>query len=105
MNRAYNYNSYESNCRPVKIKNVRNEETDVVDTVADLIVRAASIFTSTAFKVCVAILCLVGFVGIIGGVESGNLSLGTAIVCAVFMIFIEILCLCPVNKKQDKQDK
>ena len=102
MNRTYNYNSYESNCRPVRIKNVSSEENDIIDAVGDLVVKAFALFSSVAFKVCMAVLCLIGFIGVIGGVELGTLSIGTGIIAAVFMIFIEILCVCTSSPKRRK---
>ena len=102
MNRTYDYNSYKRNYEAVRNENVREEEYDVVDLLGDLIVKAFSLFSSTAFKVCIAVLCLVGFVGVIGGVESGSLSIGSGIIAAVFMVFIEILCVSSPQRKNRK---
>ena len=102
MNRTYDYNSYESNCKPVRIKNERCEENDVLDVVGDLILKAISLFSSTAFKVFMAVICLIGFVGVIGGVEAGTLSIGGGIIAAMLMVFIEILCVASSQRKSGK---
>lgn len=102
MNRTYDYNSYESNCKPVRIKNEKYEENDVLEEVGNLILKAIAFFSSTAFKVFMAVICLVGFVGVIGGVESGTLSIGGGIIASVFMVFIELLCISSSQKKARK---
>ena len=99
MNRTYDYNSYESNCKPVRIKNERGEENDILDIVGDLILKAISVFSSTAFKVFISVVCLVGFVGVIGSIEAGTLSVGGGIIASVFMVFIELLCISSSQKK------
>ena len=39
-------------------------------------------------------LCLVGFVGIIGAMESGAIALGFGLVLGAALLGIEVLCLC-----------
>ena len=102
MNRTYDYNSYESNCRPVRIKNENYSENDIVDVIGDIIVKLGALLSSVAFKVFMAVICLVGFVGVIGGVEAGTLSIGGGIIAAMLMVFIEILCVASSQRKSRK---
>ena len=46
-----------------------------------------------AFKSVVTAVCLLGFVGIIGGVEMGTISLGVGIIASIMLFTIEILCV------------
>ena len=49
-----------------------------------------------------AVICLIGFVGVIGGVEAGTLSIGGGIIAAMLMVFIEILCVASSQRKSRK---
>ena len=102
MNRTYDYNSYENNYRSIKMNEEKYEENDIIEVMGDLIVKAGALFSSVAFKVFMAVVCLVGFVGVIGGVEAGTLSIGGGIIAAVFMVFIEILCVSSSQRKSRK---
>lgn len=45
------------------------------------------------FKAGAVVFCLIAFVGIIGAVERGSLSMGAALPIGIALIAIEILCL------------
>ena len=46
-------------------------------------------------KACAVAVTLVGFIGVIGAMESGALGLGTGLAIGAVLIVIEILCLRP----------
>ncbi len=98
MNRTYSNDQYESNCRFVKTAN-QNNEASMLDLIGNMIAGLASARVLNIIKVIFTLGCFFGFIGVMGGVESGSLSLGLGIVISAFMIFIEILCFIP--KKQD----
>ena len=37
--------------------------------------------------------CAVAFIGLIGGLEQGLISVGSAIFAGLFLVFVEIICL------------
>ena len=45
------------------------------------------------YRVLTVALCLVGFIGTIGAVERGTLSMGAALLIGLALVGIEILCL------------
>ena len=44
-------------------------------------------------KAVASLLCVLVFIGIIGGVEHGALTLGSGILLSLMLIFVEILCV------------
>lgn len=100
MNRTFDDKRYESNCRIVKVK--ENDES-ALDLIGELIGSIDMHYAAVIFKVVLSILCFVGFVGVIGGVEAGHLSVGTGIIISMLMLFFEILCFVP--RRDNKSDK
>lgn len=49
--------------------------------------------TRNVIRVVVTVVCLIGFLGIIGSVEAETLSLGTGIVASIALFTVEILCV------------
>ncbi len=43
-------------------------------------------------KAMIVIACLIGFVGLIGAIEQGFLSIGTGLLLSVPLLIIEVLC-------------
>ena len=98
MNKYYDMNeSRKSNC--TYIGNFETENDNIADGFIAMICAILGLFRSEGFravlKVASTLICFIGFIGVIGGVESGSLSVGNGIILAVFMIFIEILCFIP----------
>ena len=103
MNKYYNINeSRKSNCS--YIGRCESEQDSVVDSIIAIICAVVAFLRSDAFlsvaRVLSTVVCFVGFVGIIGGVEAGMLTVGHGIILAMFMIAIEIACFIP--KKESK---
>jgi len=51
---------------------------------------------STARKIAryaVVVACAIGFIGLVGGMESGLISMGGGIFAGLALVFVEILCL------------
>ncbi len=97
MNKTYSHNEYESNCRFVRI-NESNDESAVLNALGDLLCRLGSARVLNIIKVILTLACFVGFIGVMGGVESGSISLGLGVVISAFMIFVEILCFAPKKR-------
>ena len=98
MNKYYDMNeSRKSNC--TYIGNFETENDNIADSFVAILCAVLGFFRSEGFrtvlKVVSTLLCFIGFVGVIGGVEAGSMTVGTGIILAVFMIFIEILCFIP----------
>ena len=98
MNRYYDFeNERKSNCS--YIGKFESENDTIADSFIALICAVIGLFKSEGFRtvlrVIFAVVCFVGFIGIIGGVESGTMGIGLAIVLAALMVFIEILCFIP----------
>ncbi len=98
MNKTYSHNEYESNCRFVKL-NDRNDESAVLNALGNMICNLGSARVLNIIKVILTLACFVGFIGVMGGVESGSISLGLGIVISAFMLFVEILCF--ASKKRN----
>jgi hypothetical protein len=50
----------------------------------------------TARKVAryvVVVACAIGFIGLVGGIEQGLISIGGGIFAGIALVFVEILCL------------
>ena len=64
---------------------------------ARLFALLAALFSGISFRRAVRIItvtvCFFAFLGVIGGVEAGVLSLGIGILICAFLLFLEILCL------------
>ena len=98
MNKYYDINeSRKSNC--TYIGSVESENDRIADSFVSLICAMIGFFCTegfrTALRVICTVACFIGFVGIIGSVESGAMTVGNGIIFAVFMIFIELLCFVP----------
>ncbi len=51
---------------------------------------------STARKIAryaVVVACAIGFIGLVGGMENGLISMGGGIFAGLALVFVEILCL------------
>ena len=51
---------------------------------------------STARKIAryaIVVACAIGFIGLVGGIESGLVSIGGGIFAGLALVFVEILCL------------
>jgi hypothetical protein len=46
----------------------------------------------TVLKVLICVACFFGFIGIVGGIDKGSISLGQGIVYSLLAIFIELIC-------------
>ena len=103
MNKAYNYkskfNAYESNCNIIKISR-EDDNTSALDALGYIIGKIFSQRALSAIKAIIATLCFFGFIGVIGGVDAGTISLGGGIVISFCLILVEILCLRTSKKKQ-----
>ena len=97
MNRTYQNHQYESNCRFVRVEPSHNDSS-ILDLIGGAIAAITSARVINIIKVVLALACFFGFIGVMGGVESGSVSLGLGVVISAFMIFVEILCFAP--KKQ-----
>lgn len=98
MNKYYEIDSKrKSNC--TYIGRVETENDNIADSFIEMLCAVIGFFCSegflTAVRVICTIACFIGFVGIIGGVEAGTMSVGNGIIFAAFMVFIEILCFIP----------
>lgn len=97
MNRTYESKEYESNCSFVNLNGDSHSST-ALDALGKLIVGLTSAKALGILRVVLSLVCFIGFLGTIGGVESGSLSLGTGIIISIFMVFIEILCFLPKKR-------
>ena len=92
-----NGNSKKGTCRPFVRK--RPAHIEFADKCLSFIDMILDFFSSARFivasKAVFAFVALLGFIGIIGGVEAGTMNVGLAIILAAFMVFIEILCFIP----------
>ena len=61
------------NCRPVRI--VRDEEPSAVDAIGNIIAKIASGRVGTIVKAAIVIACIIGIIGIVGGIESGAINI------------------------------
>ena len=98
MNRYYDFeNERKSNCS--YIGKIESENDNIADSFIALLCAIIGLFKSEGFRTVLRIgftlICFIGFVGIIGGVEAGTMNVGLAIILAAFMVFIEILCFIP----------
>ena len=106
MNRSYNINeSKKSNCTYIgSIDRFETENDNIADSFIALLCTLFSFIRSegfrTALRVVATVICFIGFVGIIGSVESGAMTLGRGILFSVFMIFVEILCFIPAKAEK-----
>ncbi len=98
MNRTYQNHQHESNCRFIRVEPSHNDSS-ILDLIGGAIAAITSARVINIIKVVLALACFFGFIGVMGGVESGSVSLGLGVVISAFMIFVEILCFAP--KKQD----
>ncbi len=97
MNKVYSNNEYESNCRFVKIDD-RKDDSAMLNALSELICHLGSARVLNIIKVILTLACFVGFIGVMGGVENGSISLGLGVVISAFMIFVEILCFAPKKR-------
>lgn len=89
MNKAYN-NQYESNC---KFIGVERKKSDAASTSGESILEtlASSKFLNIFHAVC-SVIFFFAFIGIIGGMDAGTVSVGLGITVSIFMLFTELLC-------------
>ena len=78
MNRTYdferrNFRMDGSNCRPIKI--VREEENSALDAVGDVIAKLFSGRIGAIVKAAIVVACIIGIIGIVGGIESGAINI------------------------------
>ena len=103
MNKYYEIErSRKSNCS--YMGKVESENDRVVDSFIDLICAIVAFFSSETVicivRVISAVACFIGFIGIVGGVDAGSLSIGRGIIFSLFLLFVEIICFLP--KKASK---
>ena len=91
MNGTYNierrnFRTDGSNCRPIKI--VREEENSALDAVGEIIAKFASGRVALVIRAIIAVVGLIAFIGIIGGMENGAISIfgGCAASAAIFAV-------------------
>lgn len=76
---------------------IRSAASSVFGILAKCFLLLISLFAKTSGKrvlrVTVIAGCFFAFLGVIGGVEMGILSLGVGIILSAFLLFFEILCL------------
>ncbi len=97
MNKVYMNNTHESNCRFVKI-NDRGNNSTVLNALGELLCGLGSARVLNIIKVVFTLACFVGFIGVMGAVENGSISLGLGVVISAFMLFVEILCFTPKKR-------
>ena len=106
MNRYYDINeNKKSNCTYLgSVDRFETENDGIVDSVIAFFAALVDLLRSEGFRTVLRVIstvaCFVGFIGIIGSVESGSMTLGSGILFSVFMIFVEIICFIPA--KQEK---
>lgn len=98
MNKYYEIEkSRKSNCS--YIGKIESENDVAVDSLVGFICTLIAFFTSekvlTVVRVISTLACFVGFIGILGSVDAGTMSLGGGILLSLFMVFIEIVCFIP----------
>lgn len=98
MNKTYNINSYESNCTPIRIKGRTHGDSSVLEFLSALIGKLFSENFISIVRAVVSVLCFIAFVGIVGGVDSGSVSLGYAVIISALLVIIELFCLVPHGK-------
>ena len=103
MNKYYdNKNEYISNNRIfeayfTEVDYVRSPFKKLLDTLLSVLISILAALTSERAKAILRVstiaLCLVGFVGTVGAVERGTLSMGFALLIGLVLVSIEIMCL------------
>ncbi len=73
----------------------RQRLSKLVKAVAFLVSLFTTLTIRRAVRIFTVAACLFAFIGVIGGVEAGALSIGTGILICAFLLFLEILCLRP----------
>ena len=78
-------------------RSVASRTDRLLDTVYALLCALASLMRNgTARKIArytVVVACAIGFIGLVGGMESGLISIGGGIFAGLALVFVEILCL------------
>ena len=97
MNKTYDYKAYESNCTPLKI--VDTDSRDALDVLGSVIGKLTSANILSIVRTIVALICFFGFIGTMGSVESGSMTVGNGIIISLFLVFVEILCFIPKKQK------
>ena len=100
MNRYYDIKeNRKSNC--TYIGKFETENDSIADSFIAFFSALIALFASEGFRtvlrVVSTVICFIGFVGIIGGVESGAMGIGTGIIFSAFLVFLEIVCFLPVK--------
>lgn len=98
MNRTYNFNSYESNCRPVRIAKKEESNDSILDALGGLLQKILSGNILAIVRAVASVLCFFLFIGVIGGVDKGTISIGYALVISAFLVVVEIACLVPRSR-------
>jgi len=98
MNKYYEIDTKrKGNCK--YIGRVESENDNIVDSFVAMIAAIITVLSSegfrTALRVISTVVCFVGFVGIIGGVEAGTLAVGRGVIFSMLLILIEIVCFMP----------
>ena len=106
MNRYYDINeSRKSNCS--YIGKFETENDSIADSFIAFFSALIGLFSNEGFRtvlrVISTVVCFIGFVGIIGSVESGAMEIGTGIIFSAFLVFFEIVCFLP-TRSQSKRD-
>ena len=98
MNKYYEIDTKRrGNCK--YIGRVETENDNIVDSFVAMIAAIVSTLSSEGFRtllrVISTVVCFVGFVGIIGGVEAGTLTVGRGVIFSMLLVLIEIICFIP----------
>lgn len=89
MNKAYN-DQYESNCKFIGVEH-QNSVKAPASPESLIGAIASSRFLNIFHAVC-SVIFFFAFIGIIGGMDAGTVSVGLGITVSIFMLFTELLC-------------
>ena len=98
MNKTFDYKAYESNCTPIRIS--KDTQDDALDVLGSVIGKIFSGNILAIIRTVIALVCFFSFIGIIGSVESGSMTVGNGILVSLFLVSVEIICFIPKSKKQ-----
>lgn len=88
MNKTYN-NQYESNCKFIGVERKKSIASASGESFIEAI--ASSKFLNIFHAVC-SVIFFFAFIGIIGGMDAGTISVGLGVTLSIFMLFTELLC-------------
>ena len=103
MNGYYTRENQYNGCTASRASRAADRMIARADRAADVLVMLLSALIGalrdrnvrTVIRYAVVAACFFGFVGLVGGIERGTMSLGGGVVLGLFLIFVEIYCLKP----------